>query len=194
MSIEISSKRILSKRQRRGTDVYSENPFVKETMITTRRKTVKNTSGERMMIVSQDTGEVKPAGFWTTKEVDDEQFVKLFINGVKAFAELTSAGVKVFEILYQEMQNNPNKDKVYLSYVALIEEGKAVISQATFTRGIKELIEKDFIAASVGVGFYYVNPSFVWNGDRLVIAQEYKRKKKNDTKDTKTIDMFAADS
>ena len=37
------------------------------------------------MITSQSGEVVAPAGFWQTQEVDKTQFVKLYVNGVKAF-------------------------------------------------------------------------------------------------------------
>ena len=55
------------------------------------------------------------AGFWQSQEVDSAKFVKLFVNGVKAFRELTNAGARVFEALYMEMQTNIGRDRVYLS-------------------------------------------------------------------------------
>ena len=49
------------------------------------------------MITSQSGEVVAPAGFWQTQEVDKTQFVKLYVNGVKAFRELTAAGAKCLQ-------------------------------------------------------------------------------------------------
>lgn len=35
------------------------------------------------------------AGFWESEEVDSAKFIKLFVNGVKAFAELSNAGARI---------------------------------------------------------------------------------------------------
>lgn len=179
---------------RRGLTVYKENPFAGTLVVPTKTKKYSNTSGEKVMLVSQETGEIKPAGFWTSKKVDEEQFVKLFAKGVKAFADLKNPGAKVFEILYKQMQENMNKDIVFLSF-SLIEEEES-ISIATYNRGIKELIDKKFIAPRAGsVGWYFVNPQYVWNGDRLVFAEEYVKVKNNSANlDNKTIDMFEEES
>jgi hypothetical protein len=175
------------RKERKGKTVYTENPFAKELVVPTRTKKYSNTSGEKMMLVSQDTGEIRPAGFWTAKKVDEEQFVKLFARGVKAFADLTNAGVKVFELLYMEMQKNINQDKIYLSF-----EESMGLSERSYYRGLNELIEKNFIASTVKVGWYFVNPQYLWNGDRLVFAEEFVKVKNTAAKreDTKTIDMF----
>ncbi|KAF1010254.1 MAG: hypothetical protein E5299_01723 [Burkholderia gladioli] len=114
-----------------------------------------------MMLVSNE-GEIvsNVAGFWEAEEVDSTKFIKLFVNGVKALAELSNAGTRVFELLCIEMQNNIGRDQVYLSYTGLDQHAKA-ISRSTFARGLAELIEKQFIAAMLAVGKYWVNPDFI---------------------------------
>lgn len=149
------------------------------------------------MLVSSNTGEIQTqiAGFWESEEVDSAKFVKLFVNGVKALAELSNAGTRVFELLYIEMQSNIGKDQVYLSYTGLDKNEKA-ISRSTFSRGLAELIDKKFIASMPAIGWYWVNPDFIWNGDRLAFVKEYRkassRPKAAEQIDTKTIDMFDA--
>jgi hypothetical protein len=160
---------------RRGVELHDSNPFMRsiDARVGTRRVT--NKRGD-MMLVSTETGEVKSqiAGFWEGEEVDSTKFVKLFVHGVKALAELTNAGSRVFELLYLEMQNNIGKDTVYLSYTGIHPVQN--ISRSTFSRGLSELIEKRFIAAQPAVGWYWVNPSFIWNGDRLRFVREYTKK------------------
>ena len=159
---------------RRGVVLYEQSPFMVDIQAKTKRIT--NKRGD-MMLVSSSTGEVQSniAGFWETEEVDNAKFIKLFVNGVKALAELSNAGTRVFELLYIEMQNNIGKDQVYLSYTGLDKNQKS-ISRSTFSRGLSELIDKKFIAAMPAVGMYWVNPEFIWNGDRLAFVKEYKRK------------------
>jgi AraC-like DNA-binding protein len=71
------------------------------------------------------------------------------------------------------MQEHVGKDVVYLSYSA--SATALNISRSTFSRGLKELIEKRFLAAQPGPGLYWVNPDFIWNGDRLTFVKEYRR-------------------
>jgi hypothetical protein len=181
---------------RRGVALYDVNPFMQGTTIKTKTRRVTNKRGD-MMLVNANTGEVQApiAGFWEAEEVDSTKFIKLFVNGVKALAELTNAGTRVFELLYIEMQNNIGKDQIYLSYSGLDKNLKA-ISRSTFSRGLAELIEKRFIAAMPAVGWYWVNPDFIWNGDRLAFVKEFRRAptktaEKAQSIDTKTIDMFS---
>ena len=85
------------------------------------------------MLVNSDTGEISApiAGFWEAEEVDSSRFIKLFVNGVKALAELTNPGTRVFELLYIEMQNQIGKDQVYLSYTGLDKNEKKTLRGLT---------------------------------------------------------------
>lgn len=160
-------------KTRRGLTLYDENPFVSYDMVKSKTRRITNKNGD-MMYVNGSTGEVTgQAGFWYAKEVDDAQFVKLYVKGVKAFKELTSAGTRVFELLYLEVQKNIGKDQIYLSFTAVKPENS--LSQATFTRGMRELIDKGFIAPCPAVGWYWLNPDYMFNGDRLAFVQEYRR-------------------
>lgn len=174
------------KPTRRGVVLYDKNPFVMT--VTTKTRRVTNKRGD-MMLINKDTGEVQTniAGFWEAEEVDSTKFVKLFVNGVRALAELSNAGARVFELLYIELQNNVGKDQVYLSFVNL--EGAASMSRATFARGLKELVDKRFIAPCLAPGWYYVNPDYLWNGDRIAFVKEYRKRAKVEAKDTQTIEL-----
>lgn len=178
---------------RRGAEKYTQNPFIGDAVANTKTgvKRISNRQGDRMMVVSESTGEiVAPAGFWQAQEVDKSQFVKLYVNGVKALKDLTGAGTKVFELLYLEVQKNIGKDAVWLSYT-MIDQEVSKISRTTFFKGMKELVEKGFIAESTTQNRYFINPDFMWNGDRLAFVKEYRLKKSRSNADTKTLDMFS---
>ena len=177
-------------KTRRGVAVYQVNPFMMEVQTKTRRVT--NKRGD-MMLVSNEGGVVSNvAGFWEAEEVDATKFVKLFVKGVKALKELTGAGTKVFEVLYMRVQDNIGKDQVFMAF-SFVDQALTPMSNPTYDRGMRELIEKGFIAATPTQGWYWLNPSFVWNGDRLAFVKEYRKAsiKKTIHRDTFTVDMFA---
>lgn len=166
---------------RRGVRLYEKNPFMLEMETKTRRIT--NKRGD-MMLVNSETGEIQSsiAGFWEAEEVDATKFVKLFVKGVKALKELTGAGTKVFEVLYLRVQSSVGKDQVYMSFAA-VDQVLTPMSNPTYDRGMRELIEKGFIAATPMQGIYWLNPSFVFNGDRLAFVKEYRIKQKGGDND-----------
>jgi hypothetical protein len=179
-----------SVKTRRGVALYDKNPFMVE--VTTKTRRITNKRGD-MMLVSNETGEIQSniAGFWEAEEVDSTKFVKLFVQGVKALKELTGAGTKVFEVLYLRVQENIGKDQIFMAFGA-VDQALTQMSEATYTRGMRELTEKGFIAATTVQGWYWLNPSFVWNGDRLAFVKEYRKApRKPREKDTLTADLFS---
>lgn len=167
---------MIKKNQTKDTKTlrYDTNPFLSSIKIKTKR--IGSGKGD-MLLIKEDSKELisHVAGFWEEQEVDNEKFVKLFVNGVKALAELTSSGTKLFEILYYEIQSQPQKDSVFFGYNPL-DKKHTSISRATYSRGLRELVEKNFIAPSVkGTGWYWINPDYIWNGDRLVFAKAYRK-------------------
>lgn len=177
---------------RRGVSVYEKNPFMMDMSARARRVINKRSD---MMLANATTGEIQSqvAGFWEVEEVDATKFVKLFVRGVKALKELTSAGTKVFEVLYLRVQQNKESDRIFMAW-SEIDQTLTPMSKATYMRGMRELTEKGFIAATPTQGMYWLNPSFIWNGDRLAFVKEYRKanyKKPQAAIDTKTRDLFS---
>jgi hypothetical protein len=167
-----------SDKSRRGLPKYDSNPFIAGALVNSKpgMRKISNTDGSQMMVVNGGTGEIMaPAGFWHAQEVDKTAFVKLYINGVKAFKDLTGAGTKVFEVLYVEVQKFPGRDTVYMGFHAIDKEIHPM-SKATFMRGMRELVDKGFLAETRSAGLYFLNPDYLWNGDRLAFVKEYRVK------------------
>lgn len=177
---------------RRGVALHLENPFIPTVDSATRTRRVTNKRGD-MMLVNAESGEINSniAGFWEAEEVDSTKFVKLFVQGVKALKELTGSGTKVFEVLYLRVQENIGKDQIFMAFAA-VDQTLTPMSNATYDRGMRELLEKGFIAATPVQGWFWLNPSFVWNGDRLAFVKEYRRSSSTNAQkvDTKTLDLF----
>ena len=161
-------------KKRKGNVLHDENPFMPS--VSTRTRRITNKRGD-MQLINTRTGEIAApiAGFWEAEEVDSTKFVKLFINGVKALKELTSPGTKVFEVLYLRVQGSISKDQIYMSFSS-IDQVETRISEATYTRGMRELVDKGFLAATPHIGLFWLNPDYLWNGDRLAFVKEYKKR------------------
>ncbi len=165
---------------RRGLIRYDSNPFLLNASVNTnagtKRRTLKSKDGSQMMVTSQDGSMSAPAGFWHTQEVDKTQFLKLYVNGVKAFSNLSSAGARVFELIYLSIQNSVGKDLIYISF-SEIDQSTSPMPKTTFLRGMKEVCVKGFLAESKTQNKYFINPDFIFNGDRLAIVKEYRIKR-----------------
>jgi len=47
------------------------------------------------------------------------------------------------------------------------------ISRATYFKGMKELVEKNFIEETMIQNYYFINSDFMFNGDRLSFVKSY---------------------
>lgn len=170
----------VGKLSKRGLVRYGTNPFLPtaaaNTNEGTKRKPLRSKDGTQLMVTTQSGDQIGPAGFWHTQEVDKTQFVKLYVNGVKAFAQLTSAGARVFELIYLELQKAVGKDFIYMSFQE-IDQTVTPLPKTTFLRGMKEVCVKGFLAESKVQNKYFVNPDYIFNGDRLAIVKEFRLKR-----------------
>lgn len=163
------------RRSKRGVQVYRTNPFMKQaatsSKIGTRR--LSSRDGQRFMIVSEHGEILAPAGFHEIVEVDKTQFVKLYVNGVKAFGGLKAPGAKVFELIYTLVSNSPGSDRIWVHFNS-IDQSVTPISYPTFARGMRELIELGFLAESEVPNMYWLNIDYLFNGNRLAFIKEYR--------------------
>ena len=59
----------------------------------------------------------------------------------------------------------------------LIDQEIVSISESTFHRGMKELIKKNFIAETTTLNLYFINPDYLFNGDRLSFVKTFIKSK-----------------
>lgn len=132
------------------------------------------------VLVNQSTGEVTGTNVITYKKVDNEEFVKLFSRNIALTFDLTSAGIKSLNILIWSVQNTAiQKDIVALDQLAfddfMKENSELKMTLRTFQRGLTELEKSQIIAKTLRKGFYYINPNFVFNGDRIAFTTLIER-------------------
>ena len=171
---------------RRGAVRHAKNPFLRDAANNTRQgsKRLSNKAGDKFMIVSEGGDVIANSGFHEIVEVDKTQFVKLYINGVKAFQGLKAAGAKVFELIYMSVMGSPGTDIIWLPFME-VEQAVTPISRSTFDRGMSELLDKGFIAESAVAGKYFLNIDYLFNGNRLAFIKEYRIiEKSSKTKDS----------
>jgi hypothetical protein len=169
--VDVPENQISTKR---GFPVYRTNPSVPQSNgLPTRNKRFNVPGGKAAVIVDNTTGELKGIGgmgFWWDEEVDSSRFVKLFLDGIKQAAGLSKTGIQVFELVYHEMQANPGRDEIKLNQYVAKDHG---ISDRTYQRGVRELLEKEFLYRSPSDGVFFVNIRFMFNGDRLAFVRSY---------------------
>jgi hypothetical protein len=140
----------------------------------------RQTRGQSAYMVAPDTGEVIASGtfgFVEERELDSEQFVKVYLDGIKQYAQLSKAGALLFELVYREISGLSGKDKdsVTINYF-VAQRWKDDLSRRTYERGMNELLEKEFLFRSIAADVYFVNVRFMFNGDRMAVVKAYRRK------------------
>jgi hypothetical protein len=160
---------------------HKENPFIKDGLVKTRTKRV-TVSSRRQAIVDTDTGEITAAAeIVRTQEVDGEAFIKLYTAHIDSIFNLSPSTMKIFKVLLLQVQDVPNSDRVVLTHTVAKDHfeprGEKVPSASAFHRALHELLEKQFIAATQGVGTYFFNPALFFNGDRVRFVHELVRRR-----------------
>lgn len=166
------------------------NPFIEHgTEIRTKTKTVRTRSTPRNMM-DPDTGEIVGSSIiHTIEERDEAHFVKVFAEGVKAAFDLSQTGARVFQAVLMEYQKAKMtggfSDSVRLYWFGEGLDGRAIgMSKFTFNRGLKELLEKQFIFPR-SPNEYWINPALFFKGDRVAFLREYRMRpaltKRNDS-------------
>jgi hypothetical protein len=155
------------------------NPLITPREITTKRRFVR--SGRADEMINSSTGEiVGVSAIHTIEEKDDMEFVKVFAAGVAAGYDLTKTGQRVFQVVLDQYQRTP-MNRGFADYVNLFWFGDGIegrdvgMSQYTFHRGLKELLDKDFLAPKDSVSFW-TNPALFFKGDRVMFIKEYRRR------------------
>ena len=173
------------KNERYGLPVYNSNPSIPDATAITKTRKSQYGNERKGFVVDSGSGEILSVGgigFYEFEEVDNAKFVKLFLDGLKQATGLTKAGLAVFEVVYNKLQNQPNTDEIKLA----VNDTK--LPPSTYRRGVRDLLEKEFLFLSNYQGVFYVNIRYMFNGDRLAFVKGYQRKASKKTENQ--LDMF----
>ena len=155
---------------------YKDNPFIQNSVL--RINTKKQTSiigRSSNVMLNAETGELEGITLLHKfTEVDKQQFVKVFVNEVSFMLSLSISGTKVLSYVISILKQD--SAEVYIYIPALLEYcGYKVKNQAY--NGLAELIGNEIIAMSDKPNIWYINPSVIFNGDRIAFIKEYNLKK-----------------
>ena len=163
---------------------YEENPFYADMLVPVRKSKVQlsRLGKDNNIIINESTGETQGTAITTYRKVDSEQFVKIFTSNIKLIFELTAAGNKAFTVLLWTVQNQAlSKDVVILDVHTLDKfmkhqgDDNLKLSRETFKRGLSELTKAQIIARTLRQGVYFINPNFVFNGNRIAFTTLIER-------------------
>lgn len=165
----------MEKIQLRKVHKYEKNPFITDEPLIKKHKKQSVAAGKiNKVLLDPTTGEIENISMlYGSKEVDQDQFIKLYVDHVAALFELSKTGLKAFAYVLNCMK--VNNDLIYINITRMVEFcGWKTTKQAY--RGIAELLANKIIAQSVDVNLWFINPNIVFNGDRFAYIREFRKK------------------
>lgn len=113
------------------------------------------------------------------EERDDEHFVKVFADGVRAAFDLSRTGDRVFVAVLQAYQaeklTGGFTDTVSLIWFdGGLNGDKLGMTDRTFHNGLKEFLSKEFLKPKLP-NQYWLNPALFFKGDRVAFTSEYRK-------------------
>ena len=162
--------------RKKGIQAYKENPFWDATEVKIGRKKISVAGG---MHVSNEGESVTHSGVHVVREVDENEFMKVYTKNIKSIFDLKPSTQRVLQYLLTELQKTPNADAIYLAWIGAEEyfsEQDLNVSRSSFQRSMKELLNKGFLAESTKPSMFWFNPNLFFNGNRMSFVHEYRKK------------------
>lgn len=161
--------------KRKNVLAYSSNPFWNKTEVKIGTRMIKVSGGKH---INSDGENISHSGIHIVKEVDENEFIKIYSKNIKAIFDLKPTAQRVLQYLIIELQKTPNADAIYLAWIGAKEyfcENDIKTSRASFHRALSELIQKGFLAESTRPNMFWFNPHLFFNGNRLTFVHEYRK-------------------
>jgi len=137
------------------------NPFLTKYPI--HSKKVKTTT--ELLSNSTDDSSITNIELNTIKLSDTGSYVKVFTSLIDKLQELSTQGLLI--LIYTIGHIGYEKDIIEIP-------NEVVNSIASYKRGIAELQEHDIIAPAKGVRKYYINPYYLFKGNRIKYLKNEK--------------------
>lgn len=155
-------------------DFNSVNPFRDQLMKEVKLSTERAVMGTKMMdFIDTDTGDVNTAEIrymGHEKVVDRTQFMKIYLSNLDVFFNFTRTAQKVLKYFIGVLKKD--RDEVTFNLAECID-ASGLKGKSSVYKGIAELLQKEVIAKGPNETTYFVNPSVMFNGNRLMIINRY---------------------
>lgn len=172
---------------KRGFPIYKANPFVHKIVVEVAKKHVIVAKGDLDITRREDGEYIAPATVGTFFHVEKEEFLKIYTKEMSSFFDLSKAGTRMMGIVFRASQiHSINKCEIFLPFKIALEvyneisntikptNSKEIFSENSYRRGIRELLQKEFIAEHPhGIGWFFTNPNIFFNGNRVRFVKEY---------------------
>ncbi len=166
---------------------HRENPFMPNLLIPTARRTVAIGRPKDKRVIDSMTGEMDDSLFiGIKKQLDKEEFVKIFQSQLQAIFDLSKSALKVLSYFMSVAKYSDELD----FDLEDCKEFTKYSSKDTISNGITELLNSEIVARGRNPYKYYANPSVFYKGDRIVLVTEYRMTKKKGLEDKFQLGLF----
>jgi len=183
--INLPAPKPLKRKWGRGEiEFFDRNPFISEWEIRYKERGFTIAKADYGYLINDDGEleiEVADGKFVSVIPVDSEEFTKIFVKKIGDFDKLSKPAMKVFLCLLYILPNQAmGRDTIKYTFHDALKAAKkqniTQLSNQTFRRGIRELIEKKFLARTDTTDVYWINPTRFFAGNRLTFAEMYIKK------------------
>lgn len=176
---------------------FAENPFLKDLKVRGKIKTriMHAPSADRFIGVAEgDEGTGDAMAVVQRFKLDEEQFVKVYTRFFSSWFDMSKTAQKIFQAVLSAIQARPNEDQFWLSPED-VTKSVGIKSRSSIHSGLLELVELKIIAPSArGSNWWYCNPQYIFNGDRLSFYTEFQRVKRAKDTDKNQLTLFEPES
>jgi hypothetical protein len=183
----------------KGIKIYEDNPFVTTNNFSIQIRDKSLIVAGELEIRDKKDGEVSAGLIGRIQEVDEERFVKLYASGVSSLFELSTTAQKALQAVICAIQDTSvNVAHVFINYYDACKYYKDILNfpedkipvERGFVYGMNELVKMKFLARHArGSGWYWFNPSLLFNGDRVTFVTQYVRKRKLEKDDPRMLKL-----
>lgn len=176
------------------------NPFLRGLEINTRARGGARVASEALFDENGNPVETRHVAVY---HLDKAEFVKLMAASFRDLFDLSAVGLRMFFVVCELAQREPNKDEVRLNWRELATgfhfrgntatprpfdlspfrakqrspvdgEGMRRVPRMAFYRGIADLIAAQIIAPQPDrKEWYWLNPARMWNGERVSFVRSF---------------------
>lgn len=132
--------------------------------------------------------EEKELDFYTSKQIDKAKFIRIYTTSFQAISSLKSAGMKIlFSYIFPLMEEEFLVDSYYLNYEdyskRMSDLKLEAITERYFEMGISDLLKNEIIYKHRLAYIYFINISYLFNGDRLKFIKEKQKQMQESTEE-----------
>ncbi len=159
---------------------HTENPFLSEVIEHISDKRYRKAVGHKFQqVLNEGTGELEDQKVFILgeqKQVDKQEYYKVFYGAIKTFFQLSKGTMSLFEYIMTSITYS--HDRICILHGDVKE--KIGMSRSVCYRSVLQLLEVGIIAKADREGCYFINPTIAFKGDRIMLVREYYMSKERE--------------